>query len=142
MSPSIDRALGPCSRSLVALYWSLVALVRVPSWEWLSRVRALVPQVARHDTAPTAWDKVFQTTGPCFVRVLNGEGRWIGGYYGPHSYASSYPEPQQLYLERVFDMADDGAFGEELPGTSGVLVDCAGIQLLHLIIRRAVEEDT
>lgn len=120
---------------------ALLALVRLPEWPWLTDLGNRLPQVTKYDPTPTAWDKIFQSNGECFIRILNREGRWVAGYYGPDSYASSYPEPHQLYLERAFHASDDGTIGEEIDGTQGVLIDCAGIQLLQVVAAVEVPEE-
>ena len=112
---------------------ALLALVRVPEWAWLQRASTHLPQVTKYDPTPTAWDKTFQSIGECFIRVLNNDGRWIAGFYGSASYATSYPEPHQLFLERAFHVSDDGTIGEEIDGSQGVLIDCTAIQLLQVV---------
>jgi hypothetical protein len=112
---------------------ALLALVRLPPWKWLQDLSARLPQVTKYDPTPTAWDKTFQSIGECFIRILNSDGRWVAGYYGPSSYATSYPEPHQLFLEKAFQVSDDGTIGEEIEGSQGVLVDCSGIQLLQVV---------
>lgn len=120
---------------------ALLALVRLPEWQWLKDLGNRLPQVTKYDPTPTAWDKIFQSTGECFIRILNHEGRWVAGYYGPDSYASSYPESHQLYLEKAFHVSDDGTIGEEIEGTQGVLIDCAGIQLMQVVAAIEVPEE-
>lgn len=117
---------------------ALFALVRAPDWDWLQRLSARLPQVTKSDPTPTAWDKIFQNIGECFIRVLNNDSRWIAGYYGPASYATSYPEPHELFLEKAFDVSDDGTIGDEIEGSQGVLINCTEIQLIQVVA--AVQE--
>ncbi|QWC86416.1 hypothetical protein KLP28_06970 [Nocardioidaceae bacterium] len=116
---------------------SVVALVRLPEWDWVTRLREWaqerLPEFVTYDVTPTAWDKTFQSSGECFIRVLNREGRWAGGYYGANSYATSFPEPQQLFLERAYVVSEDGTFEGEVPGSAGVLLDCSDLQLLQVL---------
>ena len=151
--PLIDAARGhgfgfdhPRLGALLALVGgvvipSLLALVRVPNWEWIRRLSAALPEVTKYDPTPTAWDKVFQNIGECFIRVLNKENRWIAGYYGAASYATSFPEPHQLYLEKAFHVSDDGTIGDEIEASQGVLIDCTGIQLLQVVAAVEVGEE-
>lgn len=120
---------------------SVLALVRAPRWPWLRRLRLWLPEVTKYDPTPTAWDKAFQSIGECFVRILNSDDRWIAGYYGPASYATSYPEPHQLFLEKAFHVSDEGAIGDEVDGSQGVLVDCTEIQLLQVVAAVANNEE-
>ena len=108
-------------------------LVGIPDFQWLAILRSKLPEVSRYDPTPTAWDKVFQDRGPTFVRILNSEGRWIAGYFGTGSYASSFPEDHQIYLERTHSIDENGVLGDEIPGTRGCIVNCADLQLLELL---------
>jgi hypothetical protein len=151
--PLIDTAQGhgyafehPRVGALLALSGgiaipALLALVRVPDWDWLQDLRARLPEVTQYDPTPTAWDKTFQGIGECFIRILNRDDRWIAGYYGPASYATSYPEPHQLFLEKAFHVSDDGTIGSEIDGSQGVLIDCTGIQLLQVVAAVAETEE-
>lgn len=117
---------------------ALLALARVPSWEWIDRLRQNLPQATAYDATPTAWDKTFQNREPCFVRVLNDQGNWVAGYYGALSYATSYPEPHQIFLEQPYRVAGDGTILEPIEGSIGLLVDCTQIQLLQVV--KAISE--
>ena len=66
------------------------------------------------DPAPTAWEFLFSRHREGVIRArLKSDGRWIGGLYGPNSYASGYPEqPQDLLLERTYRLNEDGTFAE------------------------------
>lgn len=120
---------------------AVLALFRVPDWDWLARLSARLPQITKYDPTPTAWDQAFQNIGECFIRVLNNDNRWIAGYYGPGSYATSYPEPHQLFLEKAFHVSDDGTIGEEIDATQGVFIDCTEIQLLQVVAAIEVQEE-
>lgn len=126
---------------LPALVAALSGLLKVPDWGWLNKLRGKLSEIPRYDSIPTAWDKIFQDQEPVFVRVLNSEGRWVAGYYGTNSYASSYPEAHEIYLERAHSVAEDGAIGDEIPGTKGCIVNCADLQLLELL-RAGYEDDS
>lgn len=110
-----------------------LALVPVPQWAWIENLRSKLPETTRYDFTPTAWDKAFQSAGDVFIRVLTNDDQWIAGYYGSASYATSYPEPHQLFLEKAFEVSSDGTIGAEIEGTAGVIIDCTRIQLLQLV---------
>lgn len=124
--------------ALLALFGGILfpaglAVLPAPQWAWVEAMRSRLPDVARYDATPTAWDKVFQSAEDVFVRVLTDDDQWVAGYYGPSSYATSYPEPHQLFLERAFQISSDGTIGDEIEGTAGVIVNCTQIQLLQLV---------
>lgn len=124
--------------AVVALLGGIVipaalALVPAPDWKWVEDLRSRFPEIAKYDFTPTAWDKAFQSAEECFIRILTNDNRWIAGYYGSASYATSYPEPHQVFLERAFEVSEDGTIGREIDGTRGVIVDCTAIQLLQVL---------
>jgi hypothetical protein len=79
-----------------------------PSWlTWLT-----LKGLTTYDPTPAAWDFAFRDREECFVRVLTGEGRWVGGWFDPDSFASSFPEARELYIAQQWKMSEDGALGE------------------------------
>lgn len=115
-------------------------LARLPDAEWLSRLASRLPEISRYDPTPTGWDKAFQNSSECFVRVLNQDSQWIAGYYGANSYATSYPENQQIFLERAHHITSNGVIEGEIEGSKGCLIDCGQIQLLELLESGSAED--
>ena len=100
-------------------------------WTRTSRV------IAGIDPAPRAWDFLFSPRPTGLVRArLKGTDGWVGGLFGEDSYAAGYPEsPQDIYLERAYDVEADGSFARDDRGNpqelgSGILVRADDI--LHL----------
>jgi hypothetical protein len=58
--------------------------------------------------------------------------RVIGGLYGYDSFASSYPEKEDLYLEEVWKIDNDGKFVEKIANTKGVLINYNSIEYIEL----------
>lgn len=85
------------------------------------------------DPAPRAWDHLFQNEAFGWVRVRLKSGAWLGGAFanatdGRRSYASGYPETQDLYLSTI--LATDPATGEfEYGGDGNVKVLDGGLLL-------------
>ena len=46
----------------------------------------------------------------------------VGGYYGQNSYATSYPNNGDLYLETVYAVDDNGKFGDVIENSNGLLI--------------------
>ncbi|WP_285634359.1 DUF6338 family protein [Lentzea sp. NBRC 102530] len=90
-------------------------------------------RTARYLRTPTAWDHAFRDREPCFVRVRLKDGNWAGGWYGPASYASSYPHPAELYLESARVMAPDGSFGARVPGSVGLRLRAEDFDVLEFV---------
>lgn len=87
----------------------------------------------RYDAGATAWDHMFRHRGSCFVRARLKDGSWVGGWYGSKSYATSYPEPAELYLESAWRMKPDGSFADRVAGTAGLHVRAADVDVVELI---------
>lgn len=100
---------------------------KLPRPELLRRVRS------SYDPTPSAWDFTFDGLGPHYVRVLTAEGSYIGGWYGPDSFVTSYPEPHEIFLEVAHHMGPDGTFGAEVDNSKGVYIRCDDIRLVEIV---------
>ncbi|WP_250442660.1 DUF6338 family protein [Actinotalea sp. C106] len=88
------------------------------------RLHGWVNLRSTYDPTPTAWDFAFVATAIGWVRVLTKDGQWIGGFYGPESHATTYPEPRQLFIQVGQEMKADGTFGSEVSAPGGLWVNC------------------
>ncbi|MBB5157063.1 DUF6338 family protein [Saccharopolyspora phatthalungensis] len=115
---------------LVALVLFIVvpaaAAVAVSAWQ---RRRLSV----RYRPTPTAWDHMFRRRGSCFVRARLKDGTWVGGWYGSRSYATSYPESAELFLESAWRMNPDGSFADRISQTAGLHVRASEIDVIELL---------
>jgi hypothetical protein len=87
----------------------------------------------RRPGAPRAWDQLFRQAARGWVILKLQSGEFIGGSYLGRSYASAYPEPQELFLsEQVFVDPDTGDFvtGEGTPLRQGQIPERMGRGLL------------
>ncbi|MCQ4080930.1 DUF6338 family protein [Streptomyces sp. RB6PN25] len=126
------RQAGFAGLLLVVVVPSAVAWAE--AW-WLGR-RAR----ARYEPTPTAWDALFHERGSCFVRMRLKSGLWVGGWLGSRSAVSAYPQPGDLYLQAQYRMAPDGSFVGRVPGTAGVYVRAADIEVLEVLLPPATAE--
>lgn len=97
--------------------------------------------VAKHLGYPTrtAWDEFFRRRQECWILFYLKNGMMVGGYFGEHSYATTYPQPPEIYVEEVYRVDDVGEFVEIVEGTKGMLIrsaDCERVEFL------AVKEKT
>jgi len=95
---------------------------------------------ARYRSTPTAWDRMFENRGSCFVRVRLKDGAWAGGWYGSRSYASSYPQPPEVFLQSAWVMDPDGRFVRPIARSAGLHVRGADIDLLELLLPDEAQE--
>lgn len=85
------------------------------------------------DPTPSAWDFAFSKREPGWVRIRTGEGLWVGGWFGPNSFASSFPDPQELYLEVGYNMTEEGKFTKDVSAPDGLFVRCRDAVLVDFI---------
>ena len=67
----------------------------------------------------------------CFVLVHLKNGNVLGGLYTGESFASSYPEPQEIFLSEVWRVDENGRFQNKIEETKGVLVNHEVIEYLE-----------
>jgi hypothetical protein len=60
------------------------------------------------------------------------DGRVIGGLYGPDSFASSYPEREDIYLEEIWKIDEEGKFLGKIADTKGLLINADIIEYIEL----------
>lgn len=125
---------GAASDYRLTAITALVLLVVIPTaaaWSvslWSGRKRA-----ATYDATPTAWDDAFKDRAHCFVRARLKSGRWVGGWYGERSYASSYPQAADLYLQTAWDVSPTGLFRRKLEQSSGIYIRMDEVECLDFI---------
>lgn len=116
--------------------WALILLFLIPAvLAALDFLRLRLGWTLRltYDPTPRAWDYAFRDIDPTYVRLLTTEGVWLGGWYGPNSFVSSYPEPREIYIEVAHLMNDDGSFGDEQNGSGGLYVRCDDIRSVEFV---------
>jgi hypothetical protein len=119
---------------LYYLIYFIVLIVCPVMWPVLLR-RLLTSKVLRNkiiSPIPKAWDYFFSKRDRCFILVhLNNE-RIIGGFYGLDSFASSYPEKEDLYLEEVWKVDSAGKILDKITDTKGLLINHDVIEYIEL----------
>ena len=58
-------------------------------------------------------------------------GRIIGGLYGPDSFVSSYPEEEDVYLQEIWKIDEEGRFMEKIPDSKGLLINHDAIEYIE-----------
>lgn len=79
------------------------------------------------------WDYFFSTNQCCWVLVTLKNGKKYGGLYGFESFASSSPEPEQIYLEKHWALDEEGDFDHELQDTLGIVILTNEIESVEFI---------
>jgi len=108
------------------LVWALGVLVCVvgpAAWPPLFRAIQRFGSSLGWLLAPhrVAWDKYFSRYEPCWVIVHLKNGKLIGGYFGPTSYASVEPDSGHLYLDELWKLDRNGKFIAAIAESKGAV---------------------
>jgi hypothetical protein len=57
----------------------------------------------------------------------------VGGWLGSRSAVSAYPQQGDLYLQAQYRMGSDGRFLGRVPGTAGVYMRAADVEVLEVL---------
>jgi hypothetical protein len=113
---------------------ALLLVVAVPAGvAWAEATWTARRLRARYDPAPTAWDALFRDRGSCFVRIRTKSGLWVGGWLGSRSAVSAYPNDADIYLQSQYRMRADGTFVARVPGSAGVYLRGADIEVIEML---------
>lgn len=87
-----------------------------------------------YNPTPTAWDFATARVRPGFIRILTKDGLWVGGYAGPASFYSTYPEPREIFVEQAWELDGDGVFLRPVDGTNGVWIKCDDAPVVQFLV--------
>jgi hypothetical protein len=93
-------------------------------------IRRLYPnmpwkQVFRiYNPTPTAWDFAVNRVGPGYVRVLNKDGNWVGGYAGEASFYTNFPQSREIFVETAWQLDEQGEFTKPITASTGRWIKC------------------
>lgn len=80
---------------------------------------------------PTVWDFVFKPDRAYQIVATLTDGSKVAGGFAGKSRVSTYPEEQELYLEVLYALGDDGTIGAPLQLSEGVLLKRTDIRSLE-----------
>ncbi len=80
---------------------------------------------------PKPWDYFFSKKEGCFILIHLNNGAKIGGLFSSDSYASSFPNKEDLFIEQVWEINDKGEFIKEIEGTRGLWVSNSCFEYLE-----------
>lgn len=82
---------------------------------------------------PTAWDYILTLPKDHYYFVIATlvDGSKVAGAFASRSYAASYPNDLDLYLEVVYTLDDEGQFGHPVVSSAGILLRRADIRSLE-----------
>ena len=95
------------------MLWPII-YIQLLRWKKLSKY--IIPPIRR------PWDWFFNQKLPVWVIVTLTDGRKIGGTFFDSSFASSFPQPEQLYLEEIWELDQDNKFVKPILKSKGVII--------------------
>jgi Family of unknown function (DUF6338) len=80
---------------------------------------------------PRGWDYFVMNNREFCVLFHLKDGKLLGGYFGANSYASTYPQQPEMYVEQVWRVDEFGKFIEMVPGSLGMVInECVRVEFL------------
>jgi hypothetical protein len=130
-----STALVLTSETVIKVCVYIISLVVVPIflpivWRLILSCKFIKKRII--NPIPKVWDAFFSRRKPCFMIVHMKNRQIIGGLYAYNSAASSYPESQDLYLQEIWELDDNGKFVKQIDGTLGLLVSGDTIDYIEL----------
>lgn len=99
---------------LIAPLFSPFVIMKLQTTRWFHDNMLLLP--------PTAWDYVFGKREEYSVIVHFKTGNIIGGKYSIDSYTSSYPYSNDIYIEELWELDEDGHFLKSIKQSKGMWI--------------------
>jgi len=132
------------------LGFGLLAVVVVPAFIatvgrlWVrSRARRWLIERLRinpsHQT-PTAWDHFFEQGREAMVRATLSDGRVVGGYYGPGSFASYGEQARDLFISVQWELDEDAWFIKPAEASIGLWLARDSVVSLEVYAVKREEE--
>jgi len=112
----------------------VVVVVAPVVWAVLARflrTSRLLRRFVLHPS-PTAWDFFFEQRRRVWVLFHLSSGKMLGGLLAEHSCASSFPNDEDIYVEEVWKLDEEGRFLHRIEQTAGALIkraECTHIEL-------------
>ena len=84
---------------------------------------------------PTGWDYFFAKGQACWILFHLKSGTKLGGLYGENSFASSFPNEQEIYVQEIWRVDELGRFVEKVEGTAGTIIKREECKLIELFTK-------
>lgn len=125
---------------LFLLFWIMVGVPVL--WPFVILKVFSIPFVAKYVIHPVSkpWDFVFGKKQSYWVIVHLKDGRRIGGRFDTNSFASSDPAKEQLHLEELWKLDDDGAFTGRVDRTGGIIISEDSILAVEFLKHEDLKE--
>jgi hypothetical protein len=78
-----------------------------------------------------AWEHVLGKNKPYYIIFHLKSGQKLGGLYSGESFASSFPQAQEIYVQELYHVTEQGKFGDKVERTEGAIIrfdECSFIE--------------
>lgn len=106
---------------------------------WL-RFTQFIQSALPHPTGKP-WDYVFGQRKRLWVVVSLKDGKRFGGLYGSKSFASSAPNPEEIYLQESWELNGDGGFERARTDSAGIMILTSEIVSIEFFNVKEGDED-
>ncbi|WEL23636.1 hypothetical protein HBNXNv_0794 [Candidatus Nanohalovita haloferacivicina] len=94
----------------------------------------------QNTTDSTAWDHVLKDDKGYWTIITLNNGKKIAGKFGKEkSFATTYPQKREIYLEKLYDVDENGKFGDPVEDSKGIIISEDNFKMIELF--RKGEED-
>lgn len=103
-------------------------------WHWL-RTTFLHRRLKMDHPTPRGWDHFVRNNHECWLLFHWKNGKLSGGYFGEHSYASTFPLEPEVYVEEMWRVDERGEFIEMVENTLGGVIrlsECERVEFLKV----------
>jgi uncharacterized protein DUF6338 len=102
-----------------------VRFIDSPRAKWLRRSLRMIHPI------PKAWDHFFRQGKICWVMATMKDGRLVAGLFSTNSFASSYPDEEDIYLETLCTLSPEGKITGIVKGSEGAILRMDDVLLLE-----------
>lgn len=111
------------------------------TWLWYKlRIGVLHTRFGMDHPIRTGWDWVIRNGGAFYIRFVmkrkdgdKGKPVELGGYFADMSFAATYPQEPEIYVQRLHQLKDDGSFGDEIEDSKGMVIklsECERVEIM------------
>ena len=119
------RYVDPAAHPIIAYVVGVCIVVVGPAMIAIAWRRLLTAEFLRGKVihpVPTAWDFFFLQARECWVLCHMKSGTKVGGWFGTQSFASGFPQRQEIYVEKLWRVDENGKFIEAVQRSGGAFV--------------------
>jgi hypothetical protein len=114
----------------------LIGIICPALWGFLYFKLSRTKKFAKYTKSPfpSCWDFFFSRKDHCWVILHLKDGKKVGGKFDTDSYASAYPDKEQIYLEEVWELnqkTDEFIFPHK--DSKGLLISNEEIKFVEFI---------